>query len=267
MSVIALHAPRHPAAEPAATRAVALTTLDAAFRAAVPADQLTQAQRFTADVHALDPGPWSAPAAQVHGRNAFAMLVLDGLLCQEVSIAGRPSAELFGPGDVARPWQPVDPAIPCTTRWTCVDTAAIAILDRRFVAAARRWPGLMTVIFERLTDQLHSAQRRTAIAGLPRVEQRILALFWELADRWGIVRPQGVVIDLKLTHQFLGHLIAAKRPTVTLALVALAADNLLTRDDRGRWTLAPHSIDELQAGRGHGSDAPGTIRAAAPSQA
>ena len=89
-------------------------------------------------------------------------------------------------------------------QWTCIDTARVAILDERFVAAARRWPGLIAVAFERLNDQLQDAQRRTAITSLPRVEQRVLALFWQLAERWGVVRPEGVVIRLRLTHEFIG---------------------------------------------------------------
>ena len=99
----------------------------------------------------------------------------------------------------------------------------------------------MTVVYERLHDQLDTAVRHTAIAGLPRVEDRVLALFWELADRWGVVRPEGVVIRLKLTHEFIGRLIAAKRPTVSLALMSLAEDGLVTRDGDGGWTLSHES--------------------------
>jgi CRP/FNR family transcriptional regulator, cyclic AMP receptor protein len=228
------------------SRAVPLTTLDAAFHAAVPSAQRRHAQRFTADVHVLSPGRWETREADA--PRAFGALVLAGLVRQEVVLAGRQSAELLGPGDVVRPWRSDDPTIPCHMRWTCIDAVSVAILDDRFLAAARRWPGLMTVIFERLTDQLHNAQRRTAIIALPRVEQRLLALFWQLADRWGVVRPEGVVIRLKLTHGFLGDLIAAKRPTVSLALAGLAADNLLTRGGVAHWTLAHHSVDPLQSG-------------------
>src|SRR5579875_32382 len=159
---------------------MALTSLDPAFQAAVPSVQRIDAQRFTADVHLLHPGPWTAHETELHRGGAFAALILDGLLCQEVLLAGRPSAELLGPGDVVRPRQLEDSTIPCQLRWTCIDRAAVAILDDRFLAAARRWPTLMTVIFDRLADQLHNAQRRTAITGLPRVEQRLLALFWQL---------------------------------------------------------------------------------------
>jgi len=251
VSVIALPEPDGAAARPRAAHPVALTRLDAAFHAAVPSDDRGLAQRYTADVHALEPGPWAAHELEIDGRRAFAVMVLDGVLCQEVLLAERTCAELLGPGDVVRPWDREDPTIPCHMRWTCLEAASVAILDDRFVAAARRWPGLMAVMFERLNDQLHNAQRRTAIAALPRVEQRLIALFWQLADRWGVVHPEGIVIRLKLTHEFLGHLIGARRPTVSLAVAALAADNLLTRDAAGHWTLAHHSIDELQPDAPH----------------
>jgi hypothetical protein len=55
---------------------------------------------------------------------------------------------------------------------------------RSFITAARRWPGLSTVVYERLAEQLEAASVRAAIVGLPRVEERVLALLWHLADRW-----------------------------------------------------------------------------------
>jgi CRP/FNR family cyclic AMP-dependent transcriptional regulator len=78
---------------------------------------------------------------------------------------------------------------------------------------------------------------RAAIVGLPRVEERVLALFWQLADRWGVVRPEGVVVQLPLTHALIGQLVGAQRPTVSLALQSLADDGLLLRGDIGAWTL------------------------------
>jgi hypothetical protein len=47
-------------------------------------------------------------------------------------------------------------------------------------------------------------------------------LFWELADRWGKVRQDGVHVPLQLTHAMLSDLVAARRPTVTKALGELA---------------------------------------------
>ena len=55
------------------------------------------------------------------------------------------------------------------------------------------------------------------------IDRRLLVLFWEAANRWGRVTPDGVRVRLPLTHQTLGHLVGSRRPSVSVALGALAA--------------------------------------------
>jgi CRP/FNR family transcriptional regulator, cyclic AMP receptor protein len=220
----------------------ALLRLDASLRAAVPADELSAAERFvTAPVRALEPGTWAVPTIAADA-GAFGALLVDGLVTHETTIAGRRTADLLGPGDVFRPWRMFDAAIPGTSRWASNTTALVAVLDTRFTAAARRWPRLNRVIYDRMADQLDRAAARAAIMGLPRVEQRVLGLFWQLAERWGKVHPEGVVLDLALTHELIGQLVGAQRPTVSLAIRALADDGLLRRTPDGAWLLG-HDID------------------------
>jgi CRP-like cAMP-binding protein len=88
---------------------------------------------------------------------------------------------------------------------------------------------------------------QAAISQLPRVELRVLALLWQLADRWGRVTPLGVEIDLELTHEALGRLIGAQRPTVSLALADLAEAGAVTRTARRRGLLGRGSRDLLRA--------------------
>ena len=167
------------------------------------------------------------------------------LVVQEVQLAGRLSAELLGPGDVFRPWRVSDTALPCSMRWFSGGGGAIAVLDARFLAAARRWPDLSSALWDRLADRVDATSRRAAITSLPRVEQ--------LADRWGVVRPEGVVLRIGLTHELIGRLVGAKRPTVSLALATLTAEGLLARSDTDAWLLSHGSDDAL------GSDSPGSI--------
>jgi CRP/FNR family transcriptional regulator, cyclic AMP receptor protein len=174
-------------------------------------------------------------------------LILDGIITHEVILAGRCNAELFGPGDVFRPWSAAESVLPCTTRWTTTG-ATLAVLDQRFLTAARRWPGLSAAIHERLADQADRAALRTAIIALPRVEQRVLAVFWQLAERWGVVRPGGVAIDLAVTHAVIGQLVGAQRPTVSLALQELADAGLLQRTGPSEWMLNPASLEALAGG-------------------
>jgi CRP/FNR family cyclic AMP-dependent transcriptional regulator len=235
---------------------VDLLELDHTFWSAVPhADRQLARRLLSVRRRALVPGPWE-PLQMTDGRPRFGLIVLDGAIIQEVVLAGRRSAQLLGPGDLLRPWQQAETALPCSMRWTVVGEAGVAVLDERFVAAGRRWPDLIDAVYGRLSDQLDNGARHSAICGLPRVEDRVLALFWHLADRWGTVRPEGVVIRLPFTHELLGRMIAAKRPTVSLALAALAAEGLLHRDEAGAWTLAHGSRALLEP------DGPEPIRAA-----
>ena len=72
-----------------------------------------------------------------------------------------------------------------------------------------------------------------------------LALFWQLADRWGTVTAFGVAVSLQLTHEVLGRLVGAQRPTVTLALSELAEAGLVVRVPKAGWLLSRDSYGEL----------------------
>jgi CRP-like cAMP-binding protein len=76
-----------------------------------------------------------------------------------------------------------------------------------------------------------------ALSHLNRVDVRLLAFFWHLADRWGRVGPEGVIVPLRLTHRTLAQLVGAQRPSVTTALGALAGEGRVTRRDDGTWLL------------------------------
>ena len=73
--------------------------------------------------------------------------------------------------------------------------------------------------------------------------------------------PIGVVIPLQLTHETLGRLIGARRPTVSLALKELDGDNLLERRADGAWLLHYEALERLGAeGRASSSWQPADAR-------
>jgi CRP/FNR family cyclic AMP-dependent transcriptional regulator len=223
-----------------------LLRVDAALREAVPPDERRFADRvLVVPRRDLPDGQWSPDTLLGDSARPFAALVLRGLVTHDVILAGRSSANLLGPGDLFRPWRSADTSLPCDARWTATGGAAIALLDERFTAAARRWPGLSAVVYERLAGQLDDAAVRAAIVALPRVEERILALFWQLADRWGVVRPDCVLVRLALTHALIGQLVGARRPTVSLALQALTEEGLLRREAADAWLLHHDSCATL----------------------
>jgi CRP/FNR family transcriptional regulator, cyclic AMP receptor protein len=225
---------------------VALLGVDAALREAVPPEERPFAARvLVVPRHDLEDGTGSPDALVGDGGRPLAALVLRGLVTQEVILAGRSSANLIAPGDLFRPWRSAHTSLPCDARWTATGGAAIAVLEERFAAAARRWPGLSAVVYERMAEQIDDAAVRAAIVALPRVEERILALFWQLADRFGVVRSDGVIVRLALTHEVIGQLVGARRPTVSLALQTLATQGLVRRDTAGAWLLRHDSSAAL----------------------
>ena len=88
-----------------------------------------------------------------------------------------------------------------------------------------------------------------AIAHHHRLEDRLRLFFWELADRYGHVTPAGVRLDIGLTHELIGHLVGAYRPSVSVALARLERDGHVRRGERGLLLLGdPPGLDETLGG-------------------
>jgi CRP-like cAMP-binding protein len=181
---------------------------------------------------------------RVTGR-LFALLIVEGLLVREVTLNGRPSSTLCGPSDLLDLQSDPHASLGADVVVTSPDTARIALLDDRTLAAMRRWPRMIARLFTLAMRQLDRAETSTAISQLERVEDRLLSLFWQMADRWGRRHPEGIVIDQPLTHEALGHLVGARRPTISLGLRALGEQHLLRRTADGTWLLAPESLHLL----------------------
>ncbi|MDQ3741118.1 MAG: Crp/Fnr family transcriptional regulator [Actinomycetota bacterium] len=228
-----------------------LLTADPDLGSGIPVAELEHARRvLVADALRLDAGAWEPQTHCSDGSEGFALLVLRGGLTREVHLAGRRAAELVGPGDVVRPGRAAESLLPHDVTWTVTEPSIVAILDERFRQASRRWPSLAAALDERLLAQVDRLGVHVAIAQLARVDLRILALFWHLADRWGRVTPDGIALPLKLTHEAIGRLVGAQRPTVTIALAELGAGGHVTRATTGGWLLHHDSRALLESPRG-----------------
>jgi CRP-like cAMP-binding protein len=74
------------------------------------------------------------------------------------------------------------------------------------------------------------------IALHPKLEERLQLLMWELADRYGRVHPDGVHVDVPLTHELISQLAGARRPSVSSALARLQQMGSIERGGLG-WIL------------------------------
>ena len=198
----------------------------------------------------LDPGPWRPHeldrAQQLDGK-VRGILVVSGSLTINVSLAGRSCTRLIFPGELLLLDGNELATIPVWWGWSVVETSRVAVFDDRLLAIGRRWPALMGAILNRAAAQTKQALFQQAISQLPRVEDRLLALLWSIADRSGIVRPDGVWVRLPVTHDALSEMIGARRPTVSLGLRSLA-DQGLVRAERDGWVLDRASVVELTTG-------------------
>jgi CRP-like cAMP-binding protein len=234
-----------------ASRPIRLLDAEPDFGYGVPEAELAAARRHTiAPLVTVPVGPWSpadlGEAATPTG--AFAALVLRGLLSRDVVLADRVATQLVGAGDVIALCGWDDGSAPVHSEWRVGAETDLAILDSRFLAASQRWPWLTARIVERASRWADRAAMLQAITQLGRVDLRLVALFWHLADRWGRVGPDGIVLPLRLTHEALGRLVGAQRPTVTLALRDLRELGALERHGTG-WLLAANSRELLEPAR------------------
>ncbi len=88
------------------------------------------------------------------------------------------------------------------------------------------------------------------LAQLASVEHRVLLVLWHLADLWGRVRPDGIVLPIRLTHQMVGLVIGARRPAVTTALGALAEQGRVAAQPDGGFLLTGDPPGDLKLRRG-----------------
>ncbi len=183
-------------------------------------------------------GSWR-PLGIAEGKNLFGGLVLEGLLVREISVGGGTSAELLGEGDLVLP-RDIDGTVPFVApdvSWTAMEPTRIAWLDTPFAVALRRWPELGAALLERSRRRFERLAVTRAVSQLTRVDDRVLIELWHLAERWGRVRPDGVVLPVRLTHRVLARLIGAQRPSVTTAVGALERRGAIERLQDGSWLL------------------------------
>jgi hypothetical protein len=104
------------------------------------------------------------------------------------------------------------------------------------LALVQRYPRLVEGLHASVQEQQQRLVAQLLICQLPRVEDRVQAILWLLAETWGRVTPSGTVLPMRLTHDAIGQLIGARRSTVTLGLRALADRGVILRR-RDDWLL------------------------------
>jgi CRP/FNR family transcriptional regulator, cyclic AMP receptor protein len=198
----------------------------------------------TALTFGVDPGslamaPWLEQASEGPG-----VLVIDGILALNTRVGDRIATELVGNGDLLQPlWGGAERLLSCDVDWRALLPMRFAVLDGAFARRVRFWPQIGQGLLRRAGRRAINLDLQRAIAAQPRLEIRLALLLWHLAGRWGKVERGGVRLPLPLTHQLLGQMIGAERPSVSHALARLAEGGFVTgRGDE--W----HLLGSLEQG-------------------
>jgi len=209
-------------------------------------------------------GPWEEPVAGYGPGNAYGVLILEGFMLRTVRIGERTTAQMFGPGDLMQSWPGEDLPTPVTVEvsWAAVAPAVLARLDDRVISMTARWPSVLRRLAWRSSSITGRVSLQVAIARVPRLEERLLLLFWGLAERWGMMTPNGMLLPIRLTHESIAALTAASRPPVSGALSALSRENLLCRVSEG-WLLTRDGEQRLKDALDRPDETFNEVRAAA----
>jgi CRP-like cAMP-binding protein len=173
-------------------------------------------------------------------REGIGLLLLDGHLVKATTHYARRAVQLYGPGDiiatgtVALESQLLTSVFSSTMALTRVE---MALLDQEFTEAVFRVPPALRQIVHRAERPSHRLARRLAIARIPGIPARLIALLWHLAEAWG--RPDGgrTVLPLPLRQGLLADLACTQRESVSRALRALREQRRVEEAPGGHWVL------------------------------
>ena len=234
-----------------ATGMISIVDADPELAELLNDDELERARHETLTrVQRLGTGDWDVSGAlepEVYHRG---FIVAEGLMSREVDVLGRRAVELIGPSDVLRPWSWDEEGshVQAEIGWRVLEPTKLAVLDHALVARLDPWPQLGVELVSRGTRRAHHLAVALAIVHHSRVEERLLLTLWHLAERWGRVTPDGILVPLPLGHQRLADIVGAHRPSVTKAMGALTDAGKVSRRDDGDWILHGEPPEKL---RGH----------------
>jgi CRP-like cAMP-binding protein len=215
-------------------------------------DERRAREDLVADVLRVDTGSWDPGPSSEPAQGGIGLFIASGFLVRSVTLGHRSAGELLGPGDVVRPWQEDEPrsSYPLTSRWRALSPARLAVLGPEATGALCGFPSIIAQLSERLASRTRRQAGYQVISQLAAVEHRILLALWHMADEFGRVRTDGVHVPIPMTHEVLGMLIGARRPTVTGALGVLNERGLVHVTRREGWLLLGDAPTDLDLVRG-----------------
>jgi CRP/FNR family transcriptional regulator, cyclic AMP receptor protein len=189
----------------------------------------------TARVEDISAGEFDLIPLLAQLRGGLGLLLVDGVVALDVQVGDRTASELVGAGDLLAPWTSAADVVllASETFSRALVRTRVAVLDQAFAERIRPWPQILHALLRRAVRRTMELNVHRAATCHPRADARIALLLWHLAERWGVVVADGILVPLPLTHRLIGQLVGAERPSVSHALARLASAGLVTREPDG----------------------------------
>src|SRR3954449_8313468 len=161
-----------------------------------PEEEAQARRHVVALLDSVEPGPWEPGARYATDPAFFGLLVIDGMISRDVELGGRRCSELLGPGDLLRPWDYDEgdaASVPSESAWSVLEPSRVAVLEGRFARVGGCYPERVAGLIGRTLRRSRWLAILLTISSMPRVDARVQALFWHLADRWGRVQPHALL--------------------------------------------------------------------------
>lgn len=209
--------------------------------------------RGRAPAETVEPGEWVPKADEFGCASGFGLLMIEGFVVRRVALGERWCVELLGPGTLLQPWlDDGEYAVsPFEASFNVLERVEVAVLDGAVAKLLCEWPTVVRNLLTRGMQRSRYMAGHLTLTQFPRVEVRLHVLLWHLAERFGRVTRDGVVVRLPLSHELLGGMIGARRPTVTTAIGRLEEQELVTQRRRHEWLLRqqPEEVGPLAMGQ------------------
>jgi CRP/FNR family transcriptional regulator, cyclic AMP receptor protein len=245
----------------------ALLAFDPDLGGALEPVRRAQAERqLVARLTRLAAGSWHPGPDALGSEDGIGLLIVDGFLLRRCALEHRAAGEVLGPGDLLRPWEDggEHAVYPYEQDWRVLQTVTVAVLDLPFTGRLGAYPEVTAALTGRAMARSRRVTGNLVLAQLASVEHRVLLALWHMADQWGRVRPDGVVVPVPLTHAMLGLVVGARRPSVTAALGELAERGVVCPEAAGGFRLTggpPKDLPLIRGGRADAVTAAGGGRA------
>src|SRR4051812_2669760 len=199
----------------------------------------------------VEAGRWTPRVNELGASGGVGLLIVEGLAIRRVALGHRAAAELLGSCDIMRPWEDdgEHAAYPFSASFRVLESLELAVLDAAFMRRLLYFPEIVSELMGRVMRRSRRVVGYLVISQLTSVDTRLHVALWHMADRFGRVRPDGVIVPLNLTHETLGLIVGARRPSVTAAMGRLVEQGLVEPAVGAGWLLKGEPPEKIAVAR------------------